>query len=124
LLQEELRTIFRDLRGGAVVIVLGATGDSYQRIYRHVVEIANSGGLKDVGLMSALRGIENYAAVRIKEAQHRVYLYLENVVGPNALSKSKAQPDYWNPGPSPKSRPIFALRIFRRGRWPTRRHDS
>jgi len=123
-LREELRKIFRDLRSGSAVIVLGATGGSYQRIYKRVVEIANAGGLKDLGLMSALRGIGNYTAARIKEAQHRVYLYLENVVGPDALSKSKAWPDYWNPRPSPKSRPIFALRIFRRGRWPTRRSDS
>lgn len=125
LFREELCRMFRDLNPGAVVIVLGATGGIYPQIYKRVVAMAKAAGLKQMAFRNQrleLRGIENHAAATIKQAQHRVYLFLESLVGSRVLTRStgsKRWPDYWTPKPSSKCRPLFALRIFRRGRWPT-----
>lgn len=130
LFQEELRRIFGDLSPGAVVVALGATGGVYPQIYKRVVAIAKAAGLKQAAFRDQrleLHGIGNDAAATIKQTQHRVYLFLESLVGSRALTRRMGNvrwPDYWTSKPSPKYRPVFALRIFRRGRWPTRRNNS
>jgi hypothetical protein len=119
--ESKLRALFQDLRPGAVVILLGATGDTYQRIYAHIAALARKAGLREARWHTDSLGRidpNDEAAQRIKESQYRVYQHLESLVGPAALNRSNRWPDYWNPNPSPKARPRFALRIFRRGRWP------
>jgi hypothetical protein len=123
----ELRDLFSDLNPGAVVIVLGSTGDSYQKIYEQVATIAREARLLEAGWHTDELGPiepQKEAARIIKLAQNRVYRWLEGLVGSEKLAKGKEWPDYWNPEPSPKSRPQFALRIFRRGRWPIRLVNS
>ena len=120
----DLRSLFRDLRAGTVVIVLGSTGDSYQNIYEQVAGIAREERLLEAGWHTDTLGRiepQDEAARLIKSAQNRVYRWLEGLVGAERLERGKAWPDYWSAEPSAKSRPKFALRIFRRGRWPTRR---
>jgi len=119
--EPEMRALFQDLRPGAVVIVLGATGDAYQRIYARIAALARNAGLREaMWHTDSLGRIDptDEAAQWIKESQYRVYQYLESLVGTDALDRSKRWPDYWNPTPSHRARPRFALRIFRRGRWP------
>jgi hypothetical protein len=121
--REELRRLFQDLRAGAVVIILGGTGDSYQKIYKSLAQLAREEDLTEAGWHTDSLGRIDYAdaaARTIKLAQNRVYLRLEQLVGSKALEKTKGWPDYWNPNPSPKTRRQFALHIFRRGRWPKR----
>jgi hypothetical protein len=124
-LDRELGALFRELSAGAVVAVLGGTGGEYQQIYQDISQIAKREGLRQSNWHTDALGGQQYseeAARIIKQAQNKVYLYLEGLVGFHALEKSKRFPDYWNSQPSPKARPKFALRVFRRGRWP--RHSS
>jgi len=101
----ELRGLFQDLRAGAVVIILGGTGDSYQRMYQSLAVLAGEEDLTEAGWhTNSLGRIDDggAAARTIKLAQNRVYLHLEQPVGSDALEKTKDWPDYWNPNPSPK----------------------
>ena len=118
----ELRMLFEDLKAGGVVVVLGATGDSYQRVYDSLAALARESGLREADWHTDTLGhLEptDEAARIIKAAQHRVYQHIEQCAGSSAIDKSSAWPDYWEQEPSPKARPRFALRIFRSGRWPT-----
>jgi hypothetical protein len=119
-LDGELGALFRELNAGSVVVILGGTGDNYQQIYDGIAQIARREGLRQSNWRTDSLGkyVEEAAEI-IKQAQHRVYLHLESLVGSDALVKSRCFPDYWNPQPSPKTRPKFALRVFRRGRWPS-----
>jgi hypothetical protein len=120
----ELHSMFRDLRPGAVVIVLGSTGDSYQKIYERIAAIAREEGLLEAGWHTDTLGRiepQDEVACLIKSAQNRVYRRLEGLIGADKLEKDKAWPNYWTAEPSAKSRPKFSLRVFRFGRWPMRR---
>jgi hypothetical protein len=119
--EPELRALFEDLKAGGVVLVLGATGDSYQKLYERLSSLAHSAGLTEAGWHTdSLGRIEpdDEAAVVIKAAQHCVYQHIERLVGSSSLPRGKDWPDYWDARPSPKARPQFALRLFRSGRWP------
>lgn len=120
-LERKLSALFQELSAGSVVLILGGTGDNYQQIYASIAQIAKREGLRESNWhtdgLAAEKNSEEAAGI-IKQAQYRVYLYLESLVGSDALAKNKSFPDYWNPQPSPKARPKFALRVFRRGRWP------
>jgi hypothetical protein len=120
--EKELRMLFEDLKAGGVVMVLGATGDSYQRVYKRLTTLALDAGLGGAAWHTdALGDIEpgDEMAHVIKAAQYRVYRHIEQLVSPESLKRDNAWPDYWDPKPSPKARPRFALRVFRSGRWPT-----
>lgn len=117
----ELRDLFEDLKPGGIVVVLGATGDSYQDIYKQLSLIAQGAGLMDAGWNSDSLGEpdrDDESPYIIKNAQHRVYQHIEQLVGPESLRKGPAWPDYWNAQPSSRARLRFALRVFRSGRWP------
>lgn len=114
----ELRALFKDLRPGSVVMILGGTGDNYQVIYDRVAALARRQGLREGSWQTNTLGrmdAGDESARIIKESQYRVYLHLEGLVGEQALCKAKDWPDYWNPTPSSRARPRFDLRIFRRG---------
>ncbi len=117
--RQELERLFRDLRPGAIAIVLGATGDAYQQIYRQLAQLAHNAGLTSArGWHTDSLGRKSEAASRrIKLSQYRVFAHLASIAGAEALEKGKAWPDYWSPDPSPRARPQFALRVFRKGRW-------
>ncbi|MDD9985539.1 MAG: hypothetical protein OXQ31_04625 [Spirochaetaceae bacterium] len=116
--ETELRILFRDLRPGAVVIILGATGDHYQAIYSDLARLASDEGLRcgewdSDGLGDRVGGF----LARIKAAQFDVYRHLEGLASASALCRV-SHPDYWVSAPSPKTKTKFALRVFRRGKWP------
>ena len=121
--RESLSLLFGDLKAGGVVLMLGGTGDAYQKIYERVAAIAHEVGLleptSEIDTTSRLR--DDAAARIIKVAQHRVYQHISGLVGIEALQRQKAWPDYWTEKPSPRARPRFAFRVFRSGRWPTHR---
>ncbi len=126
-LDAELRALFEDLKPGGVVVVLGAIGDSYQKIYEHLSSLAQATGLADAGWHSDQLGAidqDDEAPHIIKAAQHRVYQHIEQLVGPGSLRREPAWPDYWDPQPSPKARSRFALRVYRSGRWPKIRNAA
>ena len=119
--ETELRALFEDLKAGGVVLVLGATGDSYQKLYDRLSSVARNAGLSRADWHNDNLGRierDDEAARVIKETQHRVYRHIEGLVGSSSLKRGKTWPDYWDPRPSPKARPRFALRVFRSGRWP------
>ncbi len=123
----ELDALFRDMRPGGVVIVLGATGDRYQVVYTKLSQLARAAGLHEpVRAANVIPSgdVVDAASRRIKAAQHQVYRCLERTVGAAALCRDKAWPDYWNSEPSAKARPKFGLRVFRRGRWPKLRSSD
>jgi len=119
----QLESLFADLRPGAAVLVLGATGDDYLRIYRRVSRIAREHALLPVSAQE-VRMYRAYADLkaseRIKFMQYQVFAYLADLAGDTALARDPECPDYWSPLPSPKSKPKFAFRLFRKGRWPIR----
>jgi hypothetical protein len=120
--EKELRMLSEDLKAGGMVMVLGATGDSYQRVYKRLTILAQDAGLRKAAWHTDVLGdIEPGDEMTrvIKAAQYRVYRHVEQLVSPGSLKRDKAWPDYWDPKPSPKARPRFALRVFRSGRWPT-----
>lgn len=89
--ESELRSLFEDLRPGGVVIVLGATGDSYQKIYEQLSLVAQNAGLTEAGWHSDDLGEldpEDTAPYIIKMAQHRVYLHIERLVGVDSAGKN------------------------------------
>ena len=98
-----------------MVLVLGATGDSYQKLYERLSSLARSAGLREAGWHTdSLGRIEpdDEAAVVIKKAQHRVYQHIERLVGSSSLPRGSPWPDYWEPKPSSKARPQFACGYF------------
>jgi hypothetical protein len=117
--RQELQRLFRDLRPGAIAVVLGATGDSYQRIYAQLEQLAVDNGFVSAGAWHAddLGRNGEAASERIKRCQYYVYRHLAAIVGDENL-QTEGWPDYWSPVPSPRTRPKFALRTFRKGRWP------
>ena len=119
--REELCALFKDLRPGAVVVVLGGSGGKYTGIYQSATQIAKESRLREedwASYESASKPPSDDVALLIKGSQHRVYLALEELAGADSLSRDKAWPDYWNPVPSPDARYRFSLRIYRRDRWP------
>jgi len=116
----DLELLFADLRPGAVIIVLGGTGTSYQDIYERIADIARRAGLREAGwhtdTLGRIKPTDSVAKL-VKESQHRVYQYLAAVVGSDGLKRDRAWPDYWSPKPSARARPKFSLRVFRKGRW-------
>ena len=100
------------------VIILGATGDRYQEIYNELARLACDGRLTRGEWDTDCLGdrVDGFLA-RIKHAQFDVYQHLECLASAGALSRVN-RPDYWVRAPSPKTRTKFALRVFRRGKWP------
>jgi hypothetical protein len=119
---EDLGSLFRDLNPGALVVVLGGSGDKYQGIYESATQIAKDSRLREEGGVSYdidSKAPPDYVRRVTKASQHRVYLAIEEMIGTDSLIRKREWPDYWNPEPSTKARFQFSLRIFRRGRWPS-----
>jgi len=117
--EQPLRSLLLDLRPGSGVIVIGARGSHYPKIYSDLISIAEDAGLVCLDSVPGVLGRNEYevAARVIKKAQHQVYVHLESIVGKDQLSQD-GYPDYWSPEPHPKKRVDFALRVFRKGNWP------
>ena len=120
--EKELRALFDDLRPGSVVIILGAAGNDYQEIYKRLAQMARDAQMRhDEWDTDGLGGqVNEDIAVRIKDAQYAVYCHLKGLANTPPLPQTQQWPDYWKPEPSPRARNNFALRVFRRGNWPTR----
>ena len=118
--EEELRALFDDLRPGSVVTILGATGDNYQTIYRRLAQMAGDAQMRNDEWNTDGLGnqIDEGFRVRIKCAQHAVYLHLESLAKDPPLPQTNPWPDHGTPKLSKKARSNFALRVFRRGKWP------
>lgn len=120
--EQELRRLLIDLGAGAVVIVLGGTGDEYQEVYSKLTNLATEARMKKAQWDSNGLGKltpNDQPACRIKGCQYAVYQHLSQLVHHPPLPHKRDWPDYWTPVPSPRTRTKFALRVFRRGRWPT-----
>ena len=120
--EQELRSLFDDLSPGSVVIISGATGKRYQEIYEQLTQLAHNARMKHDEWNSNSLGeqIDSRLIARMNQAQHTVSLHLENLAGNSPLPKSSEWPEYSDPKPSSKVRRNFALRVFRRGNWPSR----
>ncbi len=117
----EISMLFSDLGSGAIVIVLGGTNDSYQQIYEEIVNIATSASFVkvewDTNQLGSTMQNEDESRI-IKSCQYNVYKHFVDLAGEDAFCRDTAWPDYWNPEPSPLARTKFALRVFRKGKWP------
>ena len=120
--EKELRVLFDDLDPGSVVIILGATSDNYQEIYEQLAQLARDARMKHDEWNSNELGdqIDSRLIARINHAQRTVYLHLEGLVDNPPLPQTSEWPEYSDPTPSPRVRRNFALRVFRRGKWPSR----
>lgn len=118
--EAELRNLFNDLSAGSIVVVLGATGGTYQEVYERLAELADDAHLLQDRWDTDNLGhaMEARIAERIKGAQYRVYEHLAQLINDPPLPRGNDWPDYWTPEPSRKARNKFALRVFRCGRWP------
>lgn len=112
--------IYSDLRHGGTVIILSAKSGHYGPIHKRLEELAIASGLKPLPEVPTVLGGDTYdrVAASIKLTQNRIFNYLENTAG-TPLVKDKQWPDYWNPNPHPGRRTEFALRVYRKGKWPT-----
>ena len=125
--EKPLRALLSDLQTGSVVIVLGGRSSRYNKIYCDFADIANEYDMFALSDLPDELGRDDYAiaAPIIKQAQYNVYKHLEKIVGQNQLEflgsseyPDYKYPDYCSPAPNPKKRVDFALRVFRKGRWP------
>lgn len=140
-----LDTLYSDLNAGSVVLIIGAVGNQYEKIYNSLSKIAEQHRLSRLFELPETLG-ENPAVKQaqrvVKNAQNSVYQFLEQIAGaenlPQQIARSKYYhcefveshcrnnfsdiipwPDYWNPEPNPKKRMTFGFRVYRKGRWPT-----
>jgi SAM-dependent methyltransferase len=112
--------LFKDLRNGGTVTVLSASGRQYKSIHETIASLAASSRLKPMREVSSSLGAGSYFRVAgiIKNFQHKVYLHLLSLSGPDSLERGKSWPDYWNPEPYQGRRSEFGLRVYRKGKWP------
>lgn len=115
----QVSKLYSDLRLGGTVIILSAKGGHYGPIYERLDELAISAGLQPIPEVATVLGSDSYerVAASIKECQYRIFKYLEQLGGP--LTRGKAWPDYWESAPHAGRRTDFALRVYRKGKWPT-----
>ncbi len=142
-----LDALYSDLNAGSVVLIIGAVGNQYEKIYDCLSKIAEQHRLNRLFELPESLG-ENPAVKRaqivVKKAQNSVYQFLEQIAGaenlPQQIARSKYYhrefvelhlgddfpkmirwPDYWNPEPNPKKRMTFGFRVYRKGKWPTKK---
>lgn len=120
-LREELRAVFRAIRLGGVVIIVGGVGADYPKIYQIVEDIAAE---MDVQRMQSIAEElpcnykDNYA-IRIKESYNRIWDLLASYCSDiNSVKASLSEARWlWDPD-TPLSRPKrFGVRVFRKGRF-------
>jgi hypothetical protein len=119
-LSKQIQCLFSDLQYGGTVIVLGARGSHYRTIYDSLMKLAKASGMHSLPKVETVLGPQSYnhAAQIIKSTQNNIYLYLTKLCGESALPKTREYPDYWNPAPYKGKQTKFALRVYRKGRWP------
>jgi SAM-dependent methyltransferase len=116
---DELLSIFRALRPGGVVVLMGAVNAQYPQIYHRLAEIAAEGrvqGIKDMP-STITWDYTTPDAARIKRLYRRVWGRLANCATNVREFEAKLPSSLWNaaaPLTGPKQ---FAVRVFRRGEW-------
>lgn len=141
--EKALTALFADLSSGAVVLILGATGSQYQKVYSRLTTLAQINGLRKLTELDVCLGQDTQVAKaqeEIKKCQHAVFQHLLHITGrqhlPETLKASEFPytefakqiklkipatirwPDYWNPAPFPGKRVEFSFHVFRKGKWP------
>lgn len=115
--KNEIVALFKDLRPGSVVLIIGAYGEHYNNIYFKLEQLALQSGIRRISWVDNLMGEISWAdhADRMKAFHFAVFQHISSLCDPDTLPR-KDHPDYWNPKPSPKFRRKFALRVFRKGK--------
>ena len=119
--KKELRVLFSDLNSGSTVVILGSRGKNYRKIYRKLGKLAQDAHLRNNDWDTDELGSHIAPEVldRIQRLQSTVFLHLTRLAFDPPLSRYDELPEYTNLGSSNNIRRDFAVRIFRRGRWPS-----
>ena len=145
---DTLDTLYSDLNFGSVVLIIGAVGNQYEKIYDSLSKIAEQHRLNRFELPEILDEDSAFKQAQkvVKNAQNSVYQFLEQIAGAENLPRQIARseyyhcefleshfrnnfpdmikwPDYWKPEPNPRKRMTLGLRVYRKGRWPTQKID-
>lgn len=118
-LRNELGAVFRSLRLGGVVLVVGGTGGHYPEIYEMVDRIAHETGTRPIDWMpeSLPCVYGDDTAQRIKRLYRRVWRRLEEYCGDLTYICESLPRDLWEPNTPLRGPTRFGLRVFRKGRW-------
>lgn len=115
---ESVKTIFKDLKAGSVILIQGATNNEYQKLYDDIVKIAQQCSMREMKQISRKKEITSQDKISeiISESMHQTYLHIKNLVkNESLLRKHDKLPDFSNPaGYSIKK--DFGLLILRKGR--------
>jgi hypothetical protein len=117
----EIKSVFKALRNGGVVVILGATSDSYQRIYQIIDKFADEQNVKKIDWIPQKINCSYYDfhGKRIKQYYMKIRTHISQKMDTynfeTELTKCKAQ-DLWNPEVPYKSSKNFELRVYRKGR--------
>jgi hypothetical protein len=117
-LRDEVTAVFRSIRPGGVVLVVGGTGDPYPELYKMVADIAHQSRARRVERIPASLPCEygDDAAQRIKQLYGRVWRRLEDCCGDLTQIRESVPQDLWNPCRPLEGPREFGLRVFRKGR--------
>jgi SAM-dependent methyltransferase len=108
----------RDLRPGAVVVLIGAPGhDAIHTNVEALVRAAHFRKLQEIpDDMETGTSLERV----IKRAQYEIYQHVASITGESVLTRD-GYPNFWTAESSAKVRTGFRLTAFRKGRWPATR---
>jgi hypothetical protein len=118
-----LATTFADCRTGAIALVMGALGKGFRKRLRLLTELAHAEKMTRLSLLEQVYHMryDDPLQVRIKAAQHEIYLHLtaKKGVKPETVG-AKEFPDYHTPVPNRRKVCDFMMLVFRKDR-PRRR---
>jgi hypothetical protein len=112
-LSSELTHVFRALKPGGIVVIVGGTQSQYPNIYKSLDETARKASAQRIHLPNTLPC--NYGseeALHIKKLFNFVFAKLEEVISLDDLKKV-LPPDLWNPTIPLKGPAAYSVRVYR-----------
>lgn len=114
----ELCSVFRALRPGGIVVIVGGTGPPYSDIHRSIDDLANKLGARRMIVDSIPCEYEDYHAKRIKELYTHIWKEISRRIDVTEYQKILSEadaPEVWNPQVGIKGPKRFGLRVYRKG---------
>jgi hypothetical protein len=119
--KEEIKSVFKTLRNGGVVVILGATNASYQKIYQCIDRFADEQNIKKIdGISKTINCTYNdFHGNRIKQYYTNIWTHIAQSVDTcdyEKMLKRAGASDLWNPEVPFKGPTSFGLSVYRKGR--------
>lgn len=117
-LEEEIGSLFRNLRNGGVAVVLGGTAQQYPMVYEQLLELATEAGLHEIhGIPQRIpRAYGEYHTNWMKHISNSMWEAFGHVIDVRPYEEELSdEPAIWDPGIDIHGRQSFAIRVYRRG---------